>query len=302
MQMRNFGVVLSVALAVILPSALLAADEVEWKPESEQSALQFLKKCREAMGGLQRFEIEYLRSDVDTAFESDQRSRVKVYCERSMGCLFECRPIDPAYMQTSRRNTPQGRLYSVRSETSETWLVAGGLCTVLDEKRRTFEGVKIPPDNGAVDLFLAQQGIPPWFDPSIAWKLMESRLRVESAQSTTSEFRIELVRRAQPSAKPSFGWHLFEDDRLDACQTIVIDRQTLRPKKWWMVFPQGNRERILVYKRFDLNPAHRELKVDLTGYTDATKTPQPTSEPETKSALNMQTLELGARVLWCLLF
>jgi hypothetical protein len=95
---------------------------------------------------------------------------------------------------------------------------------------------------------------------------------------------------------------MFDDDRLDARQTLSIDRQTLRPKKWWMVFPQQNRERIFVYKRFDLNPPRRELKVDLTGYKEATKTPPPTSEPETKSALNMQTLELGARVLWCLLF
>jgi hypothetical protein len=301
--MHKLGVLLSVALAAILPSALVAADEVEWKTESEQSALQFLKKCREAMGGLQRFEIEYLRSDVDTAFESDQRARVKVYYERSVGCLFECRPIDAAYMQTSRRRTPQSLHYSVRSDTSETWLVAGGLCKVLDEKRRTFEVVKIPPDTGAVDLrYLAQQPIPPWFDPAIDWKSLQSRLRVESAQSTTSEFRVELVRRAQPSATPSFRWRLFEDDRMDACQTIVIDRQTLQPKKWWMVFPQENRERILVYKRFDLNPVHRELKVDLAGYKDATRIPPATSEPEIRSAINMQTLELGARILWCLLF
>ncbi|HET6327687.1 MAG TPA: hypothetical protein VFG04_23590 [Planctomycetaceae bacterium] len=296
--MLKFGVVLFVLLAV-LPSAPLAADEVERKPESEQAVLQFLKKCREAMGDLHRFEIECLQSQVDSAFGTDERSRVRLYCEQPAGYIFERRAIDPCFMQTSRQ-TGSGELFRVKSGRPDTWLMVGDRVTNLNYEHRTFENAKVEPNDwlfGPLCYHLPHEFIPPWFDPAVDWNMLQSQLRVESAQSTTGELSIKFEPRDKHRA-----WQYRDDERLLVKQAITVDRKTLQPRKWCRANPQGTMEYILVYQRLDLNPPQRELKVDLTGYQDASAIRRRAPQAEPKSALKMQTLELGARILWCLLF
>jgi hypothetical protein len=98
------------------------------------------------------------------------------------------------------------------------------------------------------------------------------------------------------------------DDHLSGHQTVVIDRKTL-PKRWSISTLRRIGEQSFIYTRFDIRPPRREFKLALAGYQDLSPTsPDIETEkldslakaPEPKSDLS--ALELGARILWCLLF
>ena len=282
------------AFAVLSPSLSLAAEES--KPESERSALDLLQKARKAVGPLRRFEIQCHRRVLDEARVTDERSRVRLYYDQSAGFLLECRPVDCAQIQASQR-TQDGQLYRIRTLEPETWLATTSVVTVLDEDRRTYRSVQVPPHESCFSswLFSPLQVIPPWFDPTVDCSQLKSRLRIESAESTPSEFRIKLV-----PLRRNRAWRLLDDERLTSRQTVVIDRQTLLPKTWSIA--QRTCDVTFVYTRFDPHPPQRELKVDLTGCRNDSPIIQPAAATEPSSARSEATLEVGARILLWLLF
>ena len=70
--MSKLSVAFSLILAATSPSILLAEDDTDWKPESEEAALQFLEQGRRTLGELCRFEIECLRNNVGTGHEVEE--------------------------------------------------------------------------------------------------------------------------------------------------------------------------------------------------------------------------------------
>jgi hypothetical protein len=297
--MSKLSIAFSLILAATSPSILLAEDDTDWKPESEESALQFLEQGRRKLGKLCRFEIECLRNNVGAGHEVEEWARLHVYCEESIGYLCEVRAIDPRFMQTSRQ-TCDGRPYPVRSERSETWLLANGHLTFLDEVRRTFMVTPADRDiiflGSLVSTDLPHGFIPPWFDPSVDWNELKARFRIDRAQSTVKRFYVEFVPLVRNSA---LG--IGDDERLKGHQRIYVDRKSLRPTKWFKKDEFGS-EQTLVYTRFDANPPRRELKVSLAGYKDVNTLPKPSPKEDPKPAINTESLEIGARILFWLLF
>jgi hypothetical protein len=287
-----FKAVLLWAFVGLLPSLSLAAEQ--WKPETEQAALDLLQKARKAIGPLRRFEIECQRRILNETYATDERSRVRLYWDQSAGFLLEFRPVDCAKLQASR--TQSGELCRLGTTRPETWLMTASACTVLNEDRRIYEIVPVPPDQSWIgSLPVPLQVMPPWFDPTLDWTQFKSRLRIESAESTPREFRIKLA-----PLQENRAWQLFDDDRLTSRQTLVIDRQTLLPKTWSIA--QRSCDVTFVYTRFDPHPPQRELKLDLTGYRNDSPIIQPAAATEASSASSMATLEVGARILlWLLL-
>jgi len=280
------------AVAVLSPSLLLAKEE--WKPESEQASLELLQKARKAIGPLRRFEVECQRRVLNETWKTDERSRVRLYWDQSAGFLLEFRPVDCAKLEASR--TQSGELCRLGTTRPETWLMTASACTVLDEDRRIYELVPVPPHQSWIGSFLPDplQVIPPWFDSTVDWTRLKSRLRIEGAQSTSKDFFVKVV----PLKNPA--WRLGDDDRLTAQQTVIIDRQTLLPKRWSIAQPAG--EVTLLYTRIDPNPARRELKVDLTGYKKASRITPAAAAPEPSSVPDAKALEVVARILLWLLF
>jgi hypothetical protein len=282
------------AVAVLSPSLLLAKEE--WKPETAQAALDLLQKARKAISPLGRLEVECLRSVVNDAFGTDTRSRVRLYYDQSAGFLFECRPVDCTQIQPSRR-TQHGEICSIRTTRPETWLMTTTACTVINPDRRTYESVPLPPRESWVGCLLLNplQIMPSWFEPTVDWTDLQSRLSVEFAESTSKEFRIQVL-----PLQELRNWQLFGDERLTCRQTVVIDRQTLLPKR--LSIAQQDGEVTFLYTRIDPHPPQRALKVDLTGYRDETRITPPAAATEASSAWNTTTLEVGARILLWLLF
>jgi hypothetical protein len=282
------------AVAVLSPSLLLAAET--WQRESEPAALRLLQEARKAIAPLGRFEVECHRSVVNDAFGTDTRSHVRLYYDQSAGFLYEWRPVDCSQVQPSRR-TKHGELCSIRTTRSETWLMTTSACMVINPDRRTYESVPVPPHESWIGSLLLSplQIMPLWFEPTVDWTDLQSRFRVEFAESTPKEFRIKLLplRELRP-------WRLFEDERLTSRQTVVIDRQTLLPKR--LSIAQQDGEVTFVYTRIDPHPPQRELKVDLTGYRDASRIAPAAAVTEPSSVPDTKTLEVGARVLLWLLF
>jgi hypothetical protein len=296
---------------------VLVAAEADWKPESEQAATEILKKGREAAGKLKRFEVEYLECNRDTTFETEEQSRVRAYFEQSVGFILERHAIDSDSLKTSRRRA-DGQLYPVRSKSPETWLMIDELCTVVDESARTYEVLHVRPGQwmlGGLLNRLPHYAVPPWFDQSVLWSELKTRFVIERAQSTATEFSIDFAPRAEnPGART--GWQLdwglawpMADDHLSGHQTVVIDRKTLLPKRWSISTLRRIGEQSFIYTRFDIRPPRREFKLALAGYQDLSLTSpyietgeldSLAKEPEPKSDLS--ALELGARILWCLLF
>jgi len=157
---------LALALAILLfLSPCLGADEIaDWKPESEQAALEILRQSRERVGELFRFDVEYFLSRVDNAFGTEERSRVHVYCEDPFGYIMEFRAIDRAYMRCGRRSK-SGEPYQLKKGKPETWAYNNGSLTVLDEERRTYIVGKISSQDRLFGFVasqaIAHQAIPP---------------------------------------------------------------------------------------------------------------------------------------------
>ncbi len=287
-----------VMFAVILPSSLHATDEPHWKPESEEAALQILRKTRQSLGELRRFEIECLRSSADVNFERERRGSFRIYCEKSLGYLITCRPLDGSLMHSSRR-THSDEHYPVESDRSETWLVAAGQFTFLDEEQRTYETGAVTDTQSLFGSLFADMPrccIPAWVDPSVDLDSLQTRFRIVSARSTSNSFLVEFAPLSQDPA-----WRIGDDERLRGEQSIVIDRHTLRPTRWWKKDVFGS-ELTWIYKRFDLNPPPRELRVSLDGYKNARDLPKPAPAKESKSGINSETLNFGAHILYWLLF
>jgi hypothetical protein len=292
---------LLLTLATLGPSALIAAD-LEWKPETEEAALRILANARESTDGLFRFDVEYLSSHVDPAWGAEKRSRVRVYCEDSVGYILEYRAIDDAFMK-SPRHSASGEYYKLSRGRIETWLFNGKQLTVVDEERRTYATDEVRPNDwfGPFLTVLAHQAIPPWLDPTIDWDELKSRFRIERAASTPTQFLVDFA--AKPRLTPQVGW-LFarwepSDGRLEGNHRLVIDRATLRPKKWWMKTEAGH-EATFIYTRFDVNLPPRELKVSLAGYKLRAETKP--SQDDSKPLVDTASLAVAARILFWLFF
>ena len=285
-------IVLSVAVTVVRPWTVFAANETSWQPESAEAAERQLEKARDAAGKLRRFEADFSVSEVDTAIETDTRWRVHLYAEEAAGFLLDCRPLEIGRM-TGRRSA-SGRPCRLSTREPETWLYANGVCTIVDEVRRSYETAEIGPKSWLAPFRTApHQLVPPWLDPTIDWKELKSQFRIEQAKSTGTEFFIDLVPQKE---MPKGQW--ITDDRLDASHQLLIDRQTCLPKKWRMT---GNfRDRVITYTRFDVDPAKRELKVALSGYQKGRKVPEAPapSMKDAKETPDALTLCFRALMWW----
>jgi hypothetical protein len=282
-------------LAVVWPASLLAADPLEWKSETEESALQFLEESRKTIGEMCRFDIEFFGSRLTPVWGTERRSHGRVYCDESIGYVMESRPIDKALLTTSRR-TPDGKSYAVSNASSETWLLVGRVLTIVREGDRTYTTEEISRGGWLEGLIHAPYlYLPPWFDPTIDMSRLRSLYRIERTQATPSDIFIELVPR-----EPTLPGALENDERLEARHRLWIDRNTHRPKKWWMETAMTKEEATILYKRFDGDPPPRELKVSLAGYREPGRVPLQASRPE--SPTQPGALEVTARVLWWLLF
>jgi hypothetical protein len=282
------------AFAVLWPSLLLS--EEAWKPESEQAALQLLEQARKAIGPLGRFEVRCHKSVVNDALAIDEQSFVQLYYDQSAGFLHRSQPLDCAMIRSSHW-TKRGELCRIHCPRRETWLMTTSVCVVTDENRRTYESVPVPPHQPWIGSLFPDflQIMPSWFDPTVDRTRLKSRFRIESAESTPKEFRINVW----PSPD-NRGWLLFDDERLTSRQTIVFDRQTLLPTIWSIAQPSG--EVTFTYTRIDPNPPRRDLKIDLTGYKNESRITPATAATQRSSLPDTKTLEVGAHILLWLLF
>jgi hypothetical protein len=293
-------------IAIILTISSLAATtasagEEGWKDESPEAAERQLEKMRAAAGTLDRFEIDCLISDLDNTFAKDERSRLHVYAEEGTGFRREIRAVE-IKGKTARRTTSGGR-GELSTPEPETWVCTGDACTILHETQRTYGTMNVGPKSWLSPVKVSHQLIPPWFDPSVDWKNLKSRYKIERAKSTETEFLIELSLRPRKEV-PGFRRNI--EERLEATHALVIDRRTGFPKQWRMINSFGTRDRIAIFERIDLHPAKRDLKVVLTGYQDAQKIAEAaeTNKPPTKDdGEPLRTIQFVAccfRVLtWC---
>jgi hypothetical protein len=250
---------------VAVGNSTLCADDSACKEESAEAAERQLEEARSAVGQLRRFEVHCLVSNVDDTFANDERWRFHVYAEEPAGYLAEFRPIEIKHM-TARR-TASGRPCELSAKKPETWLCVNATCTVLNEAERTYDTMDVGPKRWLAPLRMAHhQVIPRWLDPTVDWENLKSRYRIKRAKSTETEFFVELV--LQPLRKTAKERQIL-DLRLDASHELIIDRRTRLPKRWRMITPTA--DRIMIYERFDINPAKRDLKVQLTGYQDIQK-------------------------------
>jgi hypothetical protein len=205
--MLKVAVVWLLALVAVLPTTLLAGSEADWKPETEESALRFLEESRQAAGEMCRFDFECLRIVVDQAFGTERRTCLTVYSEESVGYRIEIRPVAKSWL--NMRHTEERRTDAVSTHQSETWILAEGMLTVIDDDDRIYETVKITREDlerGWINL--PHLHMPPWFDPTIESSRLRSLYRVECARSTRDDFFIELVLRkplAPPQQLPFWG-------------------------------------------------------------------------------------------------
>lgn len=301
--MSKFFPALALALTLVWPSVVSAADETEWKPESEEAALQMLRQCRQSLGKLRRFEVECLQSQLDLAFAEDRRAKLHLYADLPTGYVFTIRPIGAELMRTSHRDR-DGAPYRVKSKPSETWFFANGRLTTLDDERRRYDVAETreffgwPLVDWPLMLF-----IPPWLDQTVGWDELQSRFRVVRAASTSKRFFVEFAPLSKdPEWPKGLEWRI-RDPRLRGQQSIVIDRQTLRPIKWRHK-ETSLAECRLIYTRFDLDPPNRDLKVDLRAYREVKRSnPEPSPEkPEKEWTSAMPALLLCGRLAFGLLF
>jgi hypothetical protein len=279
--MLKASLALSIAVATIGPLNLVAADETSWQDESAENAEHQLEQARAAMGDLRRFELDFLESQLDTAFATEYRCRRRLYCEESAGVLLECRPVDIGH-RTSRGRPRFNTPYSLSTIKSETWLCAKGTLTVVDETQRSYQTEQIRPNSWwwarCFPTGIAHQFIPPWLDPQIDWQDLKTRYRIARARSTPTEFLVDLVPLKEFESTPAT-----KDDRLLGSHQLLLDRRTSLPKRWTLTLRDRNRDRLILYTRFDVNPPHRELTISLTGYHKYVPPPEPPAGSQTST-------------------
>ena len=299
--MRKSLIAIIFTITSLAATTASAGDEV-WKDESPEAAERQLEKTHAAAGTLDRLEFECLISDLDNMFAKDERSRQHVYAEEGTGFRWEIRPVEITG-KTARRTASGGRC-ELSTREPETWVCTGDSCTILHETQRTYGTMNVGPKSWLAHLkAVPHLLVPPWFDPSVDWKNLESRYKIERAKSTETEFLIELSLRPRKEV-PGFRRNI--EERLEATHALVIDRRTGFPKQWRMINSFGTRDRIAIFERIDLHPAKRDLKVVLTGYQDAQKIAEEAekNKPPTKDdGEPLRTIQFAVccfRVLtWC---
>jgi hypothetical protein len=298
--MLKVSLALSIAVATIWPLTLVAADETSWHDESAENAEHQLEQARAAVGELCRFELDFLESQLDTAFATEYRCRRRLYCEESAGCLLECRPVDISH-RTSRGRPRFNTPYSLSTRKSETWLCAKGTLTVIDEAQRSYQTENIRPNSWWapwLSTATAHQFIPPWLDPQVDWQDLKTHYRIARARSTPTEFLVDLAPLKEFESTPAT-----DDERFHGSHhQLLLDRRTSLPKRWTLTRRDCNRDRLIVYTRFDVNPPHRELTISLTGYHKYVPPPTPPADPQASTKGTGELFAVGFELLKLWLF
>lgn len=296
---------LAFAAAVMILGVVAHAED--WRKESDEAAELLLRKGRAATGELCRFEISCLVRRTDSIFGTETRRIEHVYFEAPFDAFIESRPFDRNDIPCSRDE--HGRRLELRATKAETRHWSRGSYTVVDEESRTYSTDEMDPaiiDRSRQPSFLellfdprvmCSRWVPPWLDPDVAPSELQSRYRVAEAASRSEQFSIRLTLR-NPKAWPTANL----DDRLEGDHTLILDPRTGLPKKWNM--RSRHTDQTVLYTRFDLNPPHRKLAIDLSKYQKLQPPPPPIPpspaevEREAKAARQSHTLwELSLRTL-----
>jgi hypothetical protein len=278
-------------LAAIIAAAARAraGDAPQPQSSSDAAAEQILRQAREVVGklvaGARRLEIDCEHCDVDHRFKLEERYRGTFYLERQVGCLMEIQPLDLTG-QTSRVRTTSGRPYGLASRPAETTLCGDGSPTVINPQSHTYEILKadyvtyeiIKGDSVSYETLKVDPGRqlkggsqPADFSAAVlpyplrldaSWNTLHSDYRIQQCPSTPTTVCIALSRRSVNA-----GYDKLHHEHHE----IVLDRRTLLPKSWRLIYSDW--DRLTTYNRFDLNPATRDLKVPPAGYREAPRRP-----------------------------
>jgi hypothetical protein len=257
------AVPLTFAAYFVVATRASAADVAPLQPPNDVQAEQILKQSREALAKVRRFDIDCLFSQVDHYFEIEDLYQVKCYLEPSAGYLQELRRVDVSG-ETSRARTSSGRAYRLRSRPPERSLNANGQLTEIFDAERTYGMPKCAPGDplakqiGELDRPAAFAGtiIPLGLNWYSEWGVIRKWYRIEQSSATPTTISISLAMRPESQN--------YDRDHPDR-EEIVLDRKTLLPITWRKT--ASDSDLLITYRRFDLSPPPRELKVSLTGYT-----------------------------------
>ena len=297
--MRFVPYCLAIALILIWSATGLAAESESPKDESAEAAERMLLKARDKAEDLIRFEAEFYISKVDHPFSQERRGRGRIYFEPPGDARIEWRKIDISRM-TSRYRSSDGMKYSLEEIRPETWMWKNGEQTCVDEERRTFTIIKDESRCNSLGYWSGSWFspfvtpricIPLWLDPEVEWKYLKSQYKFVDAKSTPLAFTVRLVRR-DPDRTPDWC----DGSRFEWNCSIVLDRRTCLPRRSTIMSTTGTFEQTYIYTRFDINPPHREMRVDLAGYKDARTLPKESSSNDKGADPS------GATILVCLQF
>jgi len=270
--MRYVPYCLPIALIVIWSTTGLAAESESPKEESAEAAERMLLKARDKAGDLIRFEAEFYISEVDHPFSEEKRGRGRIYFEAAGDACIERHTIDISRM-TSRHRSRDGMQYTLEEIRPETWMWKNGELTWVDDEHRTYAIHTEQPRCNSLGYWSGSWFspfvtpricIPLWLDPEVEWEYLKSQYKFVDAKSTPGEFAFRLVRR-DPDQRADWC----DGSRFEWDYSIVLDRRTCLPKKYTIMTTTGTSEQTYIYTRFDINPPHHELHVDLTGYKDS---------------------------------
>jgi hypothetical protein len=251
------------AAIVAATTHLLAADAPAPHSPNDPIAEQTLRQARESLARARRLDIDCLFSEVDHYFEIEDLYQVKCYLEPSAGYFQELRRVDVSG-KTSRAQTRSGRAYRLRSRPPERSLYANGQLTEIDDVERTYGMPKCAPGDplakriGELDrpAVFAATIIPLGLNWNSEWDVFRKWYRIEPSSATPTTISISLAMRPE-----SEGYDKDHPRR----EEVLLDRKTLLPITWRRTY--GDSDLLITYRRFDLSPPPRELKVSLTGYT-----------------------------------
>jgi hypothetical protein len=251
------------AAIVATTTHLLAADPPAQHSPNDPIAEQTLRQARESLARARRLDIDCLFSEVDHYFEIEDLYQVKCYLEPSAGYFQELRRVDVSG-KASRAQTRSGRAYRLRSRSPERSLYANGQLTEIDDAERTYGTPRCAPGDplaktiGRLDRPAAFAGtiIPLGLNWYSEWDVIRKCYRIEPSSATPTTISISLTMRPESQ---------YYDKDHPSREEVVLDRKTLLPIAWRKTY--GDSDLLITYRRFDLSPPPRELKVSLTGYT-----------------------------------
>lgn len=263
--MKRPRIAAAAVLAAIVAATthLLAADAPAPQPPNDPHAEQMLLQAREALARARRLDIDCLFSQVDHYFEIEDLYQVKCYFEPSAGYFQELRRVDVSG-KTSRAHTNSGRAFRLRSRWPERSLYANGQLTEINDAERTYGTPKCAPGDplakqiGELDRPAAFAGtiIPLGLNWYSEYDVIRKWYRIEQTSATPTTISISLTMRPESE---------YYDKDHPSREEVVLDRKTLLPITWRRTY--GDSDLLITYRRFDLSPPPRELKVSLTGYT-----------------------------------